>query len=66
MPQFSMTQQGLLLFVVTSFVRLFGIDLDDGQITEAVAWIATGIAAVTIYVGRYRQGDITWYGRKIK
>ena len=62
----SLTLQGWVLLVLSMLVKAFEIDLDEGQLTEIASWIAAGIAAAVIYVGRYRQGDITWYGKKIK
>ena len=62
----SLTMQGWILMVLTLIVKSAEIDLDEGQITEISVWIATAIAAGIMYIGRYRQGDITWYGKKIK
>lgn len=62
----SLTLQGWVLLVLSMLVKALEIDLDEGQVTEISVWLATGIAAGIIYIGRYRQGDITWYGKKIK
>lgn len=61
-----MTMQGWVVLVLSMLVRTVEIDLDEGQVTEVASWIVTGISAVMIYWGRYRMGDITWYGRKLQ
>lgn len=60
----SLTLQGLLVTMCATIIRTFELDLDEGEITEVVASIGLVAGFITTYVGRVRQGDLTWYGKK--
>jgi len=62
----SMTITGLVISVIMTIVRGFNLDLDEGQVTEVVSAIGVVIGFLTVYVGRVRQGDISWYGTKLR
>ena len=64
--QHSLTITGLAVVLVMTLGRTFDVDFDEGKVTELVTALALVIGFVATYIGRYRQGDITWYGKKIK
>ena len=61
-----MTQAGVWIALVTSVARVLELDIDEGVITELVLSVGSVVAICVAYYGRYRQGDINWYGKKVK
>ena len=61
----SLTIQGFIVTVLATIIRTFDLDIDEGQVTEAVTSVALVVGFVATYVGRVRQGDITWYGKRV-
>ena len=59
----SLTLQGLLVTISATLIRTFELDLDEGQVTEVIASIGLVVGFIATYVGRVRQGDLTWYGK---
>jgi hypothetical protein len=49
--------------MVLILVQVFG--LSESEVAQFIDTIGTILAVLAIYYGRYRQGDITWYGKKI-
>ena len=64
MKNFSLTYTASVVSVVLSLSALFKFDLEEGQVTEIVqaGLIVVGFLA-TLY-GRFRHGDLTWFGTR--
>ena len=63
---YSMTMSGQIVRLIMAGALIFGVDLDDGIITEVVGATIFLLSEAVSWYGRYRQGDITFYGRKLK
>lgn len=66
MGKFSLTISGLIVFVLSWFFQYTGIPVVEDEIETTVSVIMKVIAAVMIYIGRKRHGDINWYGMRTK
>lgn len=61
---YSVTITGLVVAVLGKILQVSGVNLGGADLT---AFVTTAIqigGAFIIYIGRLRQGDITWYGAK--
>lgn len=58
----SLTTNGLFLMVVGYLATKLNIDKNNLVIT--ITTIAQIVGLAMAYWGRYRQGDITWYGAR--
>lgn len=61
---FSLTLRGLAVVILGTILKAAGAEMPD---VELNTFVATGVqifGAVLVYVGRFRAGDITWYGAK--
>ena len=38
---------------------------EASALVAAVVGVVKAVGILMVYYGRYRQGDITWYGRKV-
>ena len=63
---YSLTFAGWLAMLLGSFFSAVGIDTTPGDLEEAVNGVLVISGLIVVYVGRIRQGDINWYGKKIK
>ena len=57
----SLTISGIVVFVLA---QVFTPD-EANQIVQAGFMVANVVGILMAYYGRYRQGDITWYGKKL-
>lgn len=62
---FSLTWTSIVVAVLIAIMKVAGIDIDDGQITEFVYTGVQLLSAIGILFGRYRQGDINIFGKKV-
>lgn len=67
----SLTIRGLLIFCIAWLVNKASIQLDTTQISHLADQLIIGASAVMqvvgliiVYIGRYRHGDIYWWGGK--
>ena len=58
----SVTISGWIIVALTWLLPHLGVNIDANALSMTVATIAQIVGGVLIYWGRYRQGDITWYG----
>ena len=58
----SVTILSLVVFVLSGLLKGAGVDVDDGQLTESVLTLLQVLTAVGVYWGRFRKGDLKWYG----
>ena len=67
MNTYSMTIAGLIAAAVITLAKSHHIELPytSDQVTQTVFTALQMIGFVIAYIGRYRHGDITWYGAKI-
>jgi hypothetical protein len=62
--KFSMTYQGVTVMALACVLRAAGTELPDA---ELAAFVATGLqvlGALMALYGRFRHGDLTWFGAK--
>lgn len=60
----SITITGFTITALTWLLPKIGVNIDATSLSTAITVIAQIIGGGLIYWGRYRQGDITWYGAK--
>ena len=61
---FSLTWSSAIVFILLAVLKASGLDADEGSVT---AFVTTGIQVITgvgILWGRFRQGDINFFGAK--
>ena len=64
MNSYSMTYTGRIVALISALTFLFGIDVDQGHLTEIVqAAVFLAGEAFTFY-GRWRAGGVTWWGTR--
>ena len=51
---------GMYVVVATSLLQALGLDLDSGQLTEAVLAIAEGAGALLWIAGQALRKDLSW------
>jgi len=57
----SLTITGIAVFVLA---QVFTPE-EANQLVDAGFALLNAVGILMAYFGRYRQGDITWYGRKV-
>lgn len=62
---YSLTIAGLLVMVITKLLQSSGIEVATESIQNFVVVLLQVVGAIAIYWGRFRQGDITWYGSRV-
>jgi hypothetical protein len=69
---YSLTIKGLATFAIGWIASQASVTLEQDSLSVLVDNLILGITAflqvaglVLAYIGRYRRGDITWYGRKL-
>lgn len=62
----SLTIGGMIVLVLSFVARTAGLDfhIPGEQIDTSIATIGQVLGLLMAWYGRYRQGGITWYGRK--
>jgi hypothetical protein len=55
---------GLIVMLLSGIMKISGIQIEDSMITETITNMGVLIGGVIAYIGRVRQGDITWWGKK--
>jgi hypothetical protein len=63
---FSLTWSSAIVFFLLSLLKGAGLEADEGSVTAFVAMAIQVVSAIGIFWGRYRQGDISLFGLKIK
>jgi len=53
-----------LIGKVATLVGYQGISLTAEQVITTFSTLAQLVGLAMAYIGRYRQGDITWYGKR--
>lgn len=61
----SLTISGLFAMAIVSILKATGHDIDTNILNTTLDTDLQILAAVVAYIGRYRHGDITWYGAKV-
>lgn len=63
---FSVTIAGLIIFGVTWVAKQLGVEAPSHESLETtIATVVQVFGLLMAWYGRYRQGDITWYGAKL-
>ena len=67
MKNFSATIAGILVMVLGAIAKLINIEfsISEQELTNALLTIIQILGLILAYIGRVRQGDISWYGRRI-
>lgn len=63
---YSLTISGLLIMIIAGIIKWSGQSVDESAIRSFIEVAIVIIGVITTYIGRYRQGDITWFGSKKK
>lgn len=61
----SLTITGLIVIFIGFILKELGISIISQDLTTTITTIIVIIGGIASYIGRKRQGDITWYGKKI-
>lgn len=61
----SLTIQGLLVLLLSTIVRSFELDFDEGQVTEIATSITLVVGFIGAWLGRIRLGDINIFGKRV-
>ena len=62
----SITITSFAVYFIGRLLTSAGFPIDDTSITHFVSVGLQILGALGIWYGRYRQGDITWYGKKTR
>lgn len=65
MKSFSLTIVGVIVTVLSTFLEGAGIPFTDMQLSQFAESIVFALGVLLAYIGRVRQGDITWYGKRV-
>ena len=60
----SLTILGLVVILIGYLFQVSGVDVAPDKIQTAIEVIWQGIGILISWYGRYRQGDIKWFGLK--
>lgn len=62
----SLTLVSFAVFLLNRLLGIAGIQaVSDSEFLTTVRVIVDFVSALGVWWGRYRLGDITWYGRKL-
>ncbi len=64
MKKISLTITGIIISALCFILPRLGISVLETDIATTITTIGLVVGGLTSYVGRVRQGDITWYGKK--
>lgn len=59
-----MTYTGLIVSILGLVLNRIGIEYEQNQLLEVVGAFTVVVGWITSAIGRYRQGDISWWGKK--
>jgi drug/metabolite transporter (DMT)-like permease len=60
----SLTYLGLIVSMLGYLAQFLGIRVGPEQITTTVETIVIFVGALIAFYGRFRKGDVKWYGTK--
>ena len=60
----SVTISGIAVFLIGKFLGWTGFSVGNEQITTFVEVLVQIVGGIIVWWGRFRQGDIKWYGAK--
>ena len=61
---YSLTITALAVVVIKHVLEAAGVMVPETDIEKFLTVAVDIVAAVSIYVGRVRKGDLTWYGKR--
>jgi len=61
---YSMTYTGTLVTFIMALSAVLEVDLDEGAVTELVRAALLIVGFLTALYGRWRKGDLTWFGKR--
>jgi len=61
---YSLTLTALAVLVVKHILQGVGTELPDSDIEKFLSVLIDIVCAVGIYIGRFRKGDLTFWGRR--
>lgn len=64
MQNMSVAQSGNYVALIMVISQLLELDLDEGQVTEAVLAVGTLVGIALSFYGRWRKGDLTLFGTR--
>lgn len=61
----SITISSLAVFLLNQLITRAGIEaIEESDLLAVIKVLVSIVSAVGVWWGRYRLGDITWYGRR--
>jgi hypothetical protein len=60
MTKYSISGVGMYAAIIVSVLRLAGVDVDEGQVTEAILAAATIISFAVWTWGQINRSDLDW------
>jgi len=66
MKGYSLTYQGVIVFIVGYLFNMSGVPFLESEAEGAIAFIVTLIGVLTTIYGRYRKGDLNLFGFRSK
>jgi hypothetical protein len=60
----SLTLTGLVVALIGFIFQQGGVDVAPEKIQTTIEVVMQAVGLITAYIGRFRQGDIKWYGVK--
>ena len=64
MSKFSLTYIGVIISVLSYLAEILNVNVVKSDIEITIATIMLFVGAIIALIGRYRKGDITWFGKK--
>lgn len=61
---YSMTYTGLIVSILGFILNQLGVAYEQNQLIEVVGGGTIVVGWLVALVGRWRQGDISWWGKK--
>lgn len=64
MKNYSVTQAGNIAVVLGTLLKLINVEVGTEELTNVVVAVLVLGGVASSFYGRFRHGDITWYGAK--
>ncbi len=62
--EFSLTLTGLLGMIIALVLQAVGVEITSPEVMAFLLTAGKIISGFIIYIGRVRQGDVNWFGKK--
>lgn len=66
MEKQSLTMIGLAVMILGFIFSKMGIPIAEGNLEITLTTLVQIVGGVVIWYGRWRQGDVNWFGKKLE